>query len=174
MATGICQHCNIIGYCSKNHFEIHQAKSGDCFPFQIQFKQEVGKHCVATRNVKSFDLILEDTASALGTYDDSKPLCLSCLKEADITSKCEFCNLPMCESKQCMESSVHTAECHILRKHQPNKLEITGNHPVYALIAPLRIFQMKQSALNGDMESQEEFERIMGLASHLEELQKGY
>ena len=168
--SNVCPSCQIISYCSKEHLNIHRSKSGECFPFKIDFKDSFGKFCVAIKDIKPFEVILEDTATAWGTYDDSKPLCLSCLKIADLNIKCEFCNLPMCGSKECINSSVHIPECEILRRHQPNKLDIQGNHVVYALIAPLRIFQKKYSSLESDVKA---FEQIMKLESHIDELQKG-
>ena len=78
-------------------------------------------------------------------------------------SKCGFCNLPMCGSKECIESPTHSPECQILKMHHPEKLEITGNHPVYALITSLRIFQIKQSALQGNKEAHSIFEQVMKL-----------
>ena len=165
-----CSSCNNISYCSKQHFDIHKSTSGECFPVSIKFDQNCGKYCIATKDIKSFDVVLEDTAIAWGTYDDSKPLCLVCLKRADLTIKCEFCNLPMCGSKECMNSPVHTPECEVLRNHQPEKLEITGDHPVYALIAPLRILYKKYSKQECDIEA---FEKVIRLESHLHDLKNG-
>ena len=172
-ATGICESCNIVRYCSQNHLAIHRTKTGYCQPFKVQFKEDIGNHFQTVRDIKPFELILEDTASAWGTYDDSKPLCLSCLRLADLNAKCRLCNLPMCGSTECMDSPIHAPECRILRMHRPEKLEITGNHPVYALIAPLRIFQLKQSALQGDEDARSVFEQVMKLESHLEVRKKG-
>ena len=118
-----CSSCNNISYCSKQHFDIHKSTSGECLPVSINFDQKCGKYCIATKDIKSFDVVLEDTAIAWGTYDDSKPLCLVCLKRADLTIKCEFCNLPMCGSKECMNSPIHTPECEVLRNHQPQNLK---------------------------------------------------
>ena len=165
-----CSSCNNISYCSKQHFDIHKSTSGECLPVSIHFDQKCGKYCIASKDIKSFDVVLEDTAIAWGTYDDSKPLCLVCLKRADLTIKCDFCNLPMCGSKECMNSPIHTPECEVLRNHQPEKLEITGDHPVYALIAPLRILHKKYAKQECDIEA---FEKVIRLESHIDDLKNG-
>lgn len=166
-----CSSCNLVEFCSTEHLKCHKSESGDCLPFKIEYNQVYGKYCIATKDVKPFEIVLEDTATTWGTYDDSEPLCLSCLKVADLNVKCEFCNLPMCKSNECLNSPTHFPECQILRKHQPKKLEITANHPVYALIAPLRVLHKKNSLLEDDLNA---FEQIMKLESHIAELQQGY
>ena len=173
-ATEVCPSCNSIGYCSPSHLELHQTKMGYCQPFTVQFNEEFGNYLTATKDIKPFDVVLEDVATAWGTYDDSNPLCLSCLKPADINTTCTYCNMPMCGAKECMEkSSIHSLECQILQRHQPDKIKVIGKHPVYALIAPLRIYQLKQFAIKGDDESKRKFERIISLESHLEKHKKG-
>ena len=170
-STKVCNSCQLVSYCSTDHLDIHKSKSGECLPLRIDFHESCGNFCVATKDIKPFEIVLEDTAAAWGTYDDSKPLCLSCLNNADLEKKCQFCNLPTCGSKECENSPIHAPECQILRNHQPNKLEILDNHAVYALVAPLRIFQKKFSTLENDVKA---FEQIMRLESHLDDLQKGY
>ena len=168
--TNVCSTCHLISYCSTGHLNIHKSKSGECLPLKVEFEQSCGKFCVATKDIKPFEIVLEDIATACGTYDDSKPRCLSCLNLADLDKTCEFCNLPMCGSKECENSPTHAPECQILRNHQPQKLEILSSHPVYALVAPLRIFQKKFSTKESDVNA---FENIMKLESHIDDLQKG-
>ena len=166
-----CDKCKLITYCTDDHLEKHKSKSGECLSLKIDYKESCGKFCVATKDIKPFEIILEDVATAWGTYDDSKPLCLSCLNTADLDRKCQHCNLPMCGLDECENSPIHFPECQILRSHKPNKLEVVGNHAVYALIAPLRIFHKKSSSLESDKEA---FKQIMSLESHIDDLRKGF
>lgn len=166
-----CDSCQLITYCSNDHLDKHKSNSGECLPLKVEYEKSCGKFCVATKDIKPFEIILEDVATAWGTYDDSKPLCLSCLNVADLDKKCKECNLPFCGLEECENSPIHSLECQILRNHKPNKLEIFNNHPVYSLIAPLRIFQKKNSPQQSEIKA---FEQIMSLESHIEDLRKGF
>ena len=150
-AIAKCEECDFGHYCSKDHYNLHKSANGDCLPFLMKYKDGIGRYLQATRNVKAFDIILEDTDIAWGPIDGNTLVrCLACLEtiDFDINSKCKDCNLPLCNKTECLTSPVHRPECQILRHHQPEKLEITGpGHPVYALIVPLRIFQLRHAAV---------------------------
>ena len=168
--VGKCDSCDFGEYCSQEHYEVHKTKDGFCQPFRMRYKKGMGRCLETTRNVKAFEMVLQDTWGIWGTDNNSPTYCLACLANVeDITSTCSECNIPMCDNVECRNSEIHQLECEILRNHKPEKLVVKNGHPVYALIAPLRIFRFKKDASNGQMEATRKFEDIMSLESHLEE-----
>ena len=167
-AVDSCQTCG-ADYCSKGHLEVHKNRSGDCQPFQLQRREGVGRILVATRDVKPFEVVLEDVGVAWGPFDDSESLCVVCLSEvsADNPLLCQDCNLPIC-SLTCGSSRTHDPECLVLRNHSPDKLVVSGRHPVYSLIAPLRIYHSKTHATSPNS-CDDRLQRVMDLESHLED-----
>ena len=112
----------------------------------------MGRRLEATRIVKAFEMVLQDTWGIWGTLDNSKTYCLGCLAIVeDLTSICSECNIPMCDNVECRNSEIHQPECEILRNHKPEKLAVKNEHPVYALIAPLRIFRFKKESYNNNI-----------------------
>ncbi len=65
-----------------------------------------------------------------------------------------------------MESPIHEPECLVLREHKPNKITIIPEakfpHPVYGLVAVLRLISLKKS-------NPERWGLAMALESHLED-----
>ena len=168
--VGKCDSCDFGKYCSEDHYKIHKNKSGYCQPFQMVYKEGLDRCLEATRDIKTFELVLQDIAAAWGTFEHSKTYCLVCLEIVDDASLvCRDCNLPMCDKEECRNSEIHQPECQILRNHKPEKLVVTSEHPVYALITPLRIFHLNQIGLNGLTTSPRIFKDILALTSHLSE-----
>ena len=168
--VGKCDSCDFGKYCSENHFEIHRNTNGNCQPFRMTYKEGLGRCLEATRNIKTFETVLQDNAVAWGTFDNSKTYCLACLEMVDDPSSvCSECNLPLCDNQECRNSESHKPECQILRNHKPEKLVVTTGHPVYTLITPLRILSLRQFGLGEFEKYPEKFEDIMSLTSHLKE-----
>ena len=71
--------------------------------------------------------------------------------------------------EECRNSEIHQPECQILRNHKPEKLLVTHEHAVYALITPLRIFSLNQRGTNRLANYSDTFTDIMSLSSHLQE-----
>ena len=168
--VGKCDSCDFGEYCSQEHYEVHKTKDGFCQPFRMRYKNGKGRCLETTRNVKAFEIVLQDTWGIWGTDNNSNTYCLACLANVeDVTSTCSECNLPMCDNVECRNSEIHQLECEILRNHKPEKLAVKNGHPVYALIAPLRIFRYIKDASNRQMKAPRKFDDIMSLESHLEE-----
>ena len=139
--------------------------------FQIAFKEGLGRCLMAARNIKILELVVEDKAAAWGTFEYSKTFCLACLEIVDDASGvCQDCNLPLCDQEKCRNSEIHQPECQILRNNNPEKLVVTNQHAVYALVAPLRIFSLNQCGPDRLVNYSEAFRDIMSLTSHFQEL----
>lgn len=182
--SGRCPDCEHGTWCGPHHRAFHRNSRGECQPFQLKVRPGIGRYLEAARDIKPFELVLENRCVAWGTYDDGKPCCLECLGDLDQgdeeTLCCGHCNLPLCS--KCLGAGTlesHLPECLILRRHSPEKLrvevrkgpsspgEAVAPHPVGALIAPLRIFQLQNREA-----TVEAFRTIMGLEAHLEEQRK--
>ena len=70
---------------------------------------------------------------------------------------------------------MHEAECRVLRNHCPHKIEVnSAPHPVFQLIAPLRLLHLKNHSAFPDCDccdssiAVERYKRVKQLESHLE------
>ena len=167
-ASEKCADCNLISFCCPAHFNHHKFE-GQCQPFLVEFGgDDVGRFLRATRDIKPFETVLVDRALALGIFDDSKPVCLTCHEKIGETGSvlCPNCRMPMCDDPKCLDSERHKPECDVLSRHRPDPISISSDdvNPVYALIGPLRIRSWKGDPIV--------WKEILSLASHVEERKK--
>ena len=164
-STGKCPDCGLVNFCSEDHFSFH--KFGDiCQPFEVHFGgPDVGRYLRATRDIKPFEIVVIDQATALGIFDDAKPICLACYEPIGDTGStpCPSCRMPMCDDPQCLGSELHEPECKVLRNHQPEPISVSSDdvNPVYSLIGPLRARRWKSDP--------KLWKLLISLESHLEE-----
>ncbi len=158
-AAEVCKSCNLVAYCSTEHFVIHRPED-ICFPFCVKSDPVVGRYLVASRNIKAagklmihsvtairndnifghfLELILYDQALALGPkMAGSSLVCLQCLKQLpdDHLYQCNQCKWPVCNEK-CEKGKCHQRECEALSclpdKDLPRQLDD------YRCITPLRL-----------------------------------
>ena len=165
--TKKCPNCDSIHVCNDDHLGHHRDEdTGLCQPFAVRFGgNDVGRFCVATRDIKPFETVIIDRAVGLGIFDDSKPVCLTCYEPIRESGSvpCPFCRMPMCDDPKCLDSERHKPECKILRRHEPEPIsvELDTVNPVYALIGPLRLFRWKSEPYI--------WNQIVGLEGHVEE-----
>lgn len=172
-ANQICGGCKQIYYCSRTHQKLgwkdgHKYK---CCAFKIEHTDTLGRHMVATRDIKQGEMIFKEKPAVLGPRITSSALCLTCgvrlepLAETYDFYKCTTCHWPMCGPK-CEKSDVHKPECKVMseRKYQcdikyefPDKVE-----SAYCVISPLRVLLMKFS-------NPQQYENLINLESHLDE-----
>lgn len=174
-ANQTCGGCKLVFYCSKAHQKLgwREGHKFKCCAFKVQFTDTLGRHMVATRDIKPGEMILKEKPAAIGPKMSSPANCLSCgkklepMKIKDVYDfyKCTTCNWPMC-GPECEKAEIHKAECKVMsdRKYrctikyeQPDKSEAA-----YCVIAPLRVLLMKDS-------NPRQFENVMALESHLDD-----
>lgn len=174
-ANQTCGGCKLVYYCSKGHQKLgwREGHKFKCCAFKIQYSDSLGRHMIATRDIKQGEMILKEKPAVMGPKMSCSPQCLSCgmkLEPNKVGDQYEFyncssCNWPMC-GPQCEKADVHKAECKIMtdRKYKctikyqgPDK-----NEAAYCVIAPVRILLMKESCPL-------QFENIINLESHLED-----
>ena len=87
-----CPDCD-TPYCSEQHLKHHLVNLEDgrtvCMPFRIDHSDPaMGRHFVATRNIRPLELILMEDAAVVGPATKTKPLCLNCLQPATDVDRC--------------------------------------------------------------------------------------
>ncbi|XP_030387377.1 SET domain-containing protein SmydA-8 [Scaptodrosophila lebanonensis] len=137
-----CSNCNQVSYCSVQHqkqdWRQHKA---NCHPFKIAENELLGRHLIATRNIKPYEIILKEAPLVRGPAQISAPVCLGCLNSIEPTDyiKCEMCGWPLC-GKECKSLDEHKAECRLTqgRGQKVNVEEFNGPHPLYTCVTTVR------------------------------------
>ncbi|KAH8285494.1 hypothetical protein KR054_010014 [Drosophila jambulina] len=137
-----CSNCHQVSYCSVQHqkqdWKTH--KPG-CHPFKIAHNEQLGRHLVATRTIKPYEIILKEAPLMRGPAQISAPVCLGCLNaiEADDHIECSECGWPLC-GPECKSLDEHKAECGLTkaRGDKVNVTEFNGPHPLYTCLSTVR------------------------------------
>ncbi|KAK3926931.1 SET domain-containing protein SmydA-8, isoform A [Frankliniella fusca] len=137
-------------------------------PFKVKISPTMGRYLVATKDIAAGDLILREEALIVGPCQNSKPVCLGCLKQFDgehyIRSsdnedchRCMGCQWPLC-SPTCpgLERDGHARhallghtyeECAALSAAGPSGrrvMDLRARTPLYNVIVPLRILLLEK------------------------------
>ena len=59
-----------------------------CFPFKVINSDVLGRHFIATRDIKPLELILVDPPAVVGPATKTKPVCIICL--GPLVGKCRY------------------------------------------------------------------------------------
>ena len=153
----VCPHCELVTYCSEEHFKLHRLNGNDyCFPYQADNKEGIGRILRATRNIKAMDIVLIDPGTVVGPNYSSKPICLECLRPVGEPVVCLGCRFPMC-SEECRNGVRHQKECEILGRctdwpsalRNENTEDSDSESNAYSVITPLRnLLQMEEDSDN--------------------------
>jgi hypothetical protein len=174
-ANQTCGGCKMVYYCSKGHQKLgwREGHKFKCCAFKVQYTDTLGRHMVATRDIKEGEMILKEKPAVIGPRTASPALCLGCgkklapmkIKDTYDFYKCSSCNWPMC-GPECEKAAIHKPECKLMtdrnykctiKYEQPDKAEAA-----YCVISPLRVLLMKDTNAC-------QYENVMALESHLEE-----
>lgn len=174
-ANQTCGGCKLVYYCSRAHQKLgwREGHKFKCCAFKVQYSDTMGRHMVATRDIKQGEMILKEKPAVIGPRISCPVLCLACGKNLEPIQKgesldfykCSSCNWPVC-GLDCEQNEVHKQECKAMcdRKYtcdikyeKPDKIEAA-----YCVISPLRVLLMKYT-------QPLQFENIMNLESHLED-----
>lgn len=174
-ANQICGGCKLVYYCSRPHQKLgwREGHKFKCCAFKIEYSDTLGRHMIATRDIKQGEMILKEKPAVIGPKVACTTVCLSCGKYLDPNEyqdnfdyyKCSKCNWPMC-GPACENAEVHKPECKAMtdRKYKCDIKYIGSNkvQAAYCVISPLRVLLMRYS-------NPLQFENIMNLESHLED-----
>merc|ERR1719228_1385353 len=140
-----CTKCQV--FMCKRHREVHKSKAGLCFPYKVEFRDQLGRILVATRNIKKGEVICEEVPAIVGPYSRSTPQCLQCFKILHTGHKytCSGCGYPMC-GDQCSSGNYHKEECMVFRQ-SGLKVEVTDMEcfdSQYSAISVLRLLLLME------------------------------
>lgn len=81
--------------------------------FQVCEDEKVGRHLVATRDIKPGDVVLKEAPLIWGPAQVTVPVCLGCGKTVteENSRPCTKCGWPVC-SEKCENSASHKPECY--------------------------------------------------------------
>ncbi|ALC41160.1 CG8503 [Drosophila busckii] len=144
-----CSNCNQVAYCSVEHqkadWKAHKAR---CFPFKIAHNELLGRHLVATRNIKPYEIILKEAPLVRGPAQISAPVCMGCLNgiEPNDHIECDKCGWPLC-GLECPGLDEHKAECQLTqqRGQKVSVQEFNGPHPLYNCISTVRCLLINET-----------------------------
>ncbi|XP_037033385.1 SET domain-containing protein SmydA-8-like [Bradysia coprophila] len=173
-----CGGCKMVVYCGKEH-QKSDWKSGHknrCKCFEIATNNQIGRHCIAARDIKQNEIILREQPLVLGPKLASPAICLGCNQNLELKRnatnfyKCSKCKWPLC-GQSCEKSKLHTAECSRLQttsfKCPIDYVAADRNkkESAYCTIVPLRCLLLKKENPSG-------FKALMNLEDHLDERMK--
>ncbi|XP_077295843.1 SET domain-containing protein SmydA-8-like [Arctopsyche grandis] len=175
-AAQVCGGCRSQHYCGKVH-QKQAWRSGHrfkCSAFRLECNEVLGRHLIATRDIKQGEMIFKEKPAVLGPKIVSHPVCLSCYKRVKAEKqqngkidfyKCTSCGWPMCNS-ECQSSKVHKEECELMNKRKYTCTITYGGEDkkesAYCVIAPLRCLLMEKT-------DPKQYEAILSMQGHLEQ-----
>jgi len=120
-------------------------------PYNIIKDEVVGRHMVASRNIKAGEIIMEDVPLTYGPVCSTgiKPMCLGCYRPVDGSIVCESCGWPMC-SINCSNKAQHRdQECQLFKdigfRVDASKFNYAEIEQAYSCISPLRALLLQKS-----------------------------
>ncbi|CAG0903864.1 unnamed protein product [Darwinula stevensoni] len=163
-ARSMCAACKDVYYCSKEHqlqdWKNHKEK---CLPFKTCYSETLGRHLVATRNIKEGEAIMKEPPLVAGPKQVSSPICLGCHLAMTGEYRCTECGWPVCGPK-CQASPYHRPECELLSRSKGKVAfdDLVSPNAYYQCITPLRCLWLRER----DVERWGVVERM---ESHVEE-----
>ncbi|XP_063704577.1 SET domain-containing protein SmydA-8-like [Culicoides brevitarsis] len=168
-----CTGCLAVTYCGKEH-QVQDWKRGHknvCKAYEVVVNDDLGRYCIATKNIKKGDVLLREKPSIIGPKTVTPAICLTCHKfmmpapgESNFTL-CSLCRWPMC-SYICESSPLHKDECELFvrKKFDPNiKFSKLGKvESNYCSIMALRMLMLKEK-------DPKLYKKLMTLESHLDQ-----
>ncbi|XP_034481961.1 SET domain-containing protein SmydA-8 [Drosophila innubila] len=174
-ATQLCGACRNVVYCCREHQKEHwKQHKWECKCHEVDTNELLGRHLVATRDIRMGEQILREAPVVIGPKVASPPICLGCHRNLLAPEKrwgnfhkCSSCSWPMC-SIECEQSPYHQEECRLMAasnfqsKINYNPVEPERKESAYCVIMLLRCLQLKKS-------NPAAFARLSELEDHLKE-----
>ncbi|KAJ9593991.1 hypothetical protein L9F63_014586, partial [Diploptera punctata] len=165
-----CGGCHVIYYCSRDHQRLDwKGHRNRCKPFKIADNKVLGRHLIATRDLKVGEVILKEMPLIAGPSQITPPVCLGCYKLLNEQSarSCQDCGWPVC-SEECARSQAHRPECDITKFKKGSKVSVRNflqDHPMYQSVTVLRyLYQRNSNPMLWD--------KLQTLESHCEQRKK--
>jgi len=150
---------------------VHRGEKGTCFPYKVEFRGNLGRILVATRNIRKGELICKEVPAIVGPYSRSKPQCLQCFKQILEGHEyfCDRCGFPMC-GVECEQGRYHKEECNMFKEAGVRaRIEDVECYDVqYSAISVLRLLMlMEREKLAEDTETNIDSDYLLGLSGSL-------
>lgn len=86
-----CSQCLEVFYCSVDHqrkdWKNHKPS---CSPMRICSSDKIGRHYVATRNIKPGEVVLKEAPLVIGPSQSTPPVCVGCLQVKFMLKRFKF------------------------------------------------------------------------------------
>lgn len=149
-----CSNCAQTVYCSREHQKMDwSTHKMNCHPFKIQHDLSLGRHLIATRNIRAEEVIIREAPIISGPSQLTEPVCLVCLQVLiqDQCVKCDSCGWPMCSEKcrNMAQETDHRFECRMTSEKKGGGGKISINdfispHPMYQPVLTMRCMMMRE------------------------------
>lgn len=156
-----CSGCGDVYYCGKQHQKRDWKRhSKHCKALKVARNDLLGRHYVATRNIKPGEIVLRDEQPMVeGPMTNCPPVCLRCYAALNrsIARPCANCGWPLCD-----KCTGHGPECEFTASRRRDKVSITEfdyPHPSYRCISVIRALSLKTA-------NPELYQRFLSLESH--------
>lgn len=142
-----CSNCGQAVYCGVDHQRADWASHRvNCVPFRVAQNELLGRHLIATRDLKVGDLVLKEKPIICGPSQITSPVCLGCLQGL-VPGQfvvCPKCGWPLC-SVNCSSKSDHFLECEMTQR-KGSKVSIkdfVSPHPMYQCLLTMRCMMLR-------------------------------
>lgn len=117
--------------------------------YEVRQSDVMGRYVVASRDIRAGEVIIEETALAVGPCTGCGIICLGCYRELDDNKiyKCKKCKWPMCSGScpgQGMYTGHSTYECETLKSIPPDYTNLDDLRDSYQALMPLRCLLLKK------------------------------
>lgn len=131
----------------------------------VEYKEGVGNHVMATRDIEPNEVIIIDRPAVLGPNYETEAVCLECLSRVDGSYLCPECELPLC-GERCGAGPWHRPECSVFsRLEKKVRVRNFGRGTValeYGCIAVIRLLWLRDN-------DPDEWDKVQLLMDHDEE-----
>lgn len=85
----------------------------ECDVWQVCCDDTLGRHLVATRDIKQGEVVLREAPLLQGPSQVTGPVCLGCLQgiSQHNSEPCDKCGWPLCRRTSCRDAPQHLPEC---------------------------------------------------------------
>ena len=104
-AVKTCEKCGDVSYCESHPRYHSNEESQNCFAYEVDSIEGVGRVIKASRDIAAGDEIFREREMVVGPSRSVPPVCLGCGRRVTGLVRCAGCNWPLC-SLSCPEIGI--------------------------------------------------------------------